>query len=44
MRAADTPLEPGQKVEGTVEVDPDGAIAEVDEANGRPISLECPGG
>ena len=41
---SDTPLEPVQKVEGTVEVDPDAAIAEADEGNGRPISLECPGG
>ncbi len=37
-------LETGHKVEETGEVDPGAAIAEADEGNGRPISLECPGG
>ena len=40
---SDAPLTPGQKIEGTVEVDPDAAFAEADEGNGRQIALECPG-
>lgn len=39
----DWPLAPGQKAEGTLEVDPDAVVAEIDERNSRPISLECPG-
>ena len=40
---SDAPLSPGQKIEGTVTVDPDAVFAEADEGNSRQVSLECPG-